>query len=147
LVAGHLKIHEVNKRTVQAYFWVTFLISLLALFLNGGLGLLVFGIVILAALIFHVVIGLKWKYSKNNNYLITLSATNLLLFALVRIDGVHTLTDSGLSALLDLIGLRGGYSRRYEELFMWSSLLLFISQIVIDIALYRKSKQARSIIS
>ncbi|MFD2513345.1 hypothetical protein ACFSRY_05660 [Pontibacter locisalis] len=136
-----------NKRTVQAYFWVTFLISLLALFLNGGLGLLVFGIVILAALIFHVIVGLKWKYSINKNYLITLSATNLLLFALVRVDGVHAFTDSGLSALLNLIGLSGGYSRRYEELFMWTSLLLFISQVVIDIALYRKNKQVRSVIN
>lgn len=122
-------------RGIKTFYWVTFGLSVIILALNFGLGLLVLGLLILPVLIIHLTIGLKLDKFENYKTSIILSAINLLAFALIRPDGIHTLTDNGLSSVLGIFGIFAGYNRKYENYFEIVSLVLLLIQAIMDLRL------------
>ncbi len=118
---------------MKVVYWITFCLSMAALLLNLGLGLFAFGIVIIPLLILHVSNGLQLNKLTNHKVAVILSAINLLAFALLRPDGAHTFTDTGLSALLDVLGIDAGFNRRNENFYFGTSIALFFIQVVIDL--------------
>ncbi len=129
-----------NNTTIRFFYWTSFALSVIIIPLNFGLGLIVMGIVILPALILHLTIGLSLNRIKNHNTLIIVSAVNLLTFALIRPDGVHALTDNGLSSLLGIFGIYAGYNYEYENYFSIASLILLILQVIVDLILLKIKK-------
>jgi hypothetical protein len=123
-----------NIKAIKNFYWITFGLSVIVLLLNFGLGLLGLGIIILPVLILHFAVGLKLHRIKNNSLLL-ISACNLLAFALIRPDGVHTISDNGLSSLLDIFGISGGFDPRYENHYFIGSLILLIVQMAFDLTL------------
>jgi hypothetical protein len=128
-------------KAIKTIYWTAFGLSIIILPLNIGLGLIGLGIVILPILILHLAIGLGLDRIENHKTSIILSALNLLLFALIRPDGVHAITDSGLSSLLDIFGVHAGYNHKYEDYFFVASLFLLFVQVIMDMRL-RKLKKA-----
>jgi hypothetical protein len=120
-----------NLVTIKVFYWTTFGLSIIILPLNFGLGLVAMGLVILPLLILHLTIGLRVNRLENNIVSIFLSAVNLLLFALIRPDGVHAITDNGLSSALDIFGINAGYNRNYENHFFIGSFILLLVQVII----------------
>jgi hypothetical protein len=133
----------VNIKAIKNFYWITFGLSVIVLVLNFGLGLLGLGIIILPVLILHFTVELSLHRIKNSSLLIVISACNLLAFALIRPDGVHTTTDNGLSSLLDIFVISGGFDSSYENHYFIASLILLIVQIVFDLTL--KFKKAKTI--
>lgn len=134
-----------TKRIAIFYFWFSFVVSILAFVSNVGIGLFALGIFILTVVILHLIVGLKLNNAYNRSLFIIISATNLLLLSLLRIDGAHTITDNGLSALLDHVGIEWGYNRKYENAFFYSTFVLLVSQLVIDYYLNKSLKFDRVI--
>ncbi|MFN8887124.1 MAG: hypothetical protein ACK5WF_06670, partial [Cyclobacteriaceae bacterium] len=58
-----------------------------------------------------------------------------IVFALLRPDGAHAFTGTGLSALLDVVGINAGYSRNDENIYFGVSMALLFIQAVMDIRL------------
>ena len=114
---------------------MTFALAVVVLPLNFGLGLIAFGLVILPVLVLHLAIGLALGHIKKHKILVIFSAINLLVFALIRPDGVHAFTDNGLSALLEIFDVHAGYDRRYENTFFVGSATLLLVQVIIDLRL------------
>lgn len=127
--------------SIKTVYWVAFGLSIIILFSNIGLGLIALGLVILPILILHVIIGLSLPKLQNHKLAIFLSAINLLTFALLRPDGVHSLSDNGLSSFLDLVGISAGYNRDYEDYFVYSSLLLLLVQVIADLRLRKLARR------
>jgi hypothetical protein len=94
--------------------------------LNVGLALIALAIFIVPILMLHTHIGLQLGRINRHRGWLYASAINLLIFALVRPDGVHVFKENGLSALLDFIGLNGGYDSNYESEFSVASQLLML---------------------
>jgi hypothetical protein len=130
-----------NLTGIKIFYWVTFVLSLIILPLNFGLGLVAIGVVILPILVLHLSIGLGLSKIKNHNTLIVISAINLLTFVLIRPDGVHAFTDSGLSAILEMFGIYARYNYKNEDYFFIASLILLLIQVILDLKL-RKIKRA-----
>ena len=142
----HLVIVEIsmNNTVIKVFYWAAFALSLFILPLNFGLGLVAFAIIILPILILHFLLGLNLGKLKKYKLLVVVAACNLLAFALVRPDGVHTITDNGLSAFLDLFGIHAGFSDENESLYFMASFALLIVQLAVDITLWSlKNKAAR----
>ena len=129
-----------NLKAIKKFYWTTFGLSLVILPLNIGLGIVVIGLVILPVLILHFIIGLNLSKIEHHISLIILSGINLLIFALIRPDGVHTFTDNGLSSALDIFGINAGYNREYENYFFVGSLILLIAQLIMEIRLIKLVK-------
>ena len=128
---------------VYAY-WILFGITIIALIASTGLFLILSAIVVLPVLMFHVAVGIRLKHLTSRVSLVVCSAINMLLFALVRPDGVHVINQSGLTELLDIIGIRFKYHGEHEELFLLLTLILFIAQAVLELVLFKSSRRARS---
>jgi hypothetical protein len=124
----------------RKFYWTTFILSVIILLLNIGLGLMVFGIFIIAVLILHYTNGLRLKNVKSKNSLVVFSAVNLLAFALVRPDGVHMTSEIGLSSVLHVFGIKSGYDLRFEDYYYLIALVLFVVQFVLEIGLRRASR-------
>jgi hypothetical protein len=133
---------NMNFTGIKIFYWVAFGLSAIILPLNFGLGLIAMGIVILPILVLHLSVGLGLNAIKNHDTLIVVSSINLLTFALVRPDGVHAFTDSGLSAILELFGIYSGYNYKNADYFFFASLILLFIQVVLDLRL-RKIKRAK----
>lgn len=133
-----------NFTTVKVFYWTTFGLSIIILPLNFGLGLVAIGLVILPLLILHLAIGLAANRLKNHRISIILSSANILLFTLIRPDGVHSFTDNGLSAVLDILGVNAGYNRNYENHFFIGSLMLLLVQAIMDIRLWKIAKKNKT---
>jgi len=133
-----------NFTTIKIFYWTTFGLSLIILPLNFGLGLVAIGLVILPLLILHLAVGLGVNRLKNHIVSIILSAVNLLLFAFIRPDGVHAITDNGLSSALDIFGINAGYNRNYENHFFIGSLILLLIQAIMDIRLWKIAKSNKT---
>lgn len=131
---------KMNFTTIKVFYWTTFGLSIIILPLNFGLGLVAIGLVILPLLILHLAIGLTVNRLENHRISIILSALNLLIFALIRPDGVHAFTDNGLSSALDLVGINAGYNSNYENHFFIGSLILLLVQAIMDIRLWKVAK-------
>jgi hypothetical protein len=130
---------------IKYYYWVTFGLSIVALLANVGIGLIALGIALVPTVILHVQNGLHLKRFGNHKKLILLSSTNLLIFALVRPDGVHSLDENGLSAVLDLFGVHSGYDSAYENHLTITALLLLALQLFLDLRLRKlRLRQARA---
>jgi hypothetical protein len=120
---------------VKIYYWLAFGLSIVALFTSIGIGLVALGIILLPTVILHMLNGMHLKRLGNHKKLILLSGTNLLIFALVRPDGVHVFNKNGLSALLDLIGIDAGYNSAYDNHLTIVAILLLALQIFFDLRL------------
>src|SRR5688572_339193 len=129
-----------SLNTIKTFYWTTFGLSIIVLPLNFGLGLVVFGLVILPVIILHDIVGLNLSRIEHHKTLIILSGINLLIFALIRPDGVHTFTDNGLSSVLDIFGITAGYNRVYENYFFVGSLILLLVQLIMEIRLRKLVK-------
>jgi hypothetical protein len=127
--------------STKTIFWGTFGLVIIVLPLNFGLGLIALGLLILPILILHFTIGLSLNKIQNHKGAIIFSAINLLLFALLRPDGVHALTESGLSSLLSIFGINAGYSYKHENYFFYSSLILLLIQVVMDLRLRKLARR------
>jgi len=130
-----------SLKTIKIFYWTTFGLSVAIIALNFGLGLIALGVVILPVLILHLANGLSLNKIDNHKTAIILSASNLLIFALMRPDGVHAFTNSGLSSILDLFGINAGYNYKNEDYFLIASLILLLLQVIFDMRL-RKLKRA-----
>jgi hypothetical protein len=130
-----------SYKSIRNFYWALFGLSLLTLALNFGLGLFALGIIILPVLMLHLVLGLSLDKVQDHKSLIILSSFNLLAFALVRPDGVHTISDNGLSSFLELFGIYAGYDAQFENLYFLASIILLVAQLVIELRL-RKLKIA-----
>jgi hypothetical protein len=122
---------------VIMYYWITFLVSIFILILNTGLWLIVSGLIILPVIILHIIVGLRLNMFETYEKPMLISSTFLLIFALIRPDGVHSFNNSGLSSFLRLFGLSWGYSNRFEDYFFVSSIILLLLQLLIEITLIR----------
>ena len=104
---------------------------------------MVLGIIILPVIVLHIIIGLGIDKIKTHKTLIFLSATTLLLFSLIRPDGVHTLNDTGLSSILDKFGIIWGDCYNYENHFVFASLTILLFQVIIEIRLMKHKKEIK----
>jgi|SRR5688572_28144431 len=120
---------------VRYFYWTALGFSVILLVLNFGIGLIAMAIFILPLLILHLRNGLSLNNIKGDNTLMIISALNLLAFALIRPDGVHTLSDNGLSAFLSKFGVHAGYDAGMENYYLAASLILLVFQIAIDLKL------------
>ena len=127
-------------KTAKVFYWTSFGLSVTILLLNFGLGLIAMRLVILPVLILHFAIGLGLDQIVDQKSAVILSAINLLLFALIRPEGVHAFTDNGLSSSLDFLGINAGYSYNYEDYFFIGGLVLLLVQAVMDIRLWKMAK-------
>ena len=127
-------------KSIKAFYWATFGLSIVILPLNFGLGLVAIGLVIIPILFLHLTIGLKLSKIENHKISIVLSGVNLLIFALIRPEGVHAFTDSGLSSIFGIFGIRTGFSHEYEDYFFIGSLMLLLVQAIMDIRLRKLSR-------
>ncbi len=128
--------------TLKRFYLVTFIFSVLILFLNAGLGIFVFGIFILPVLVLHFVNGLRSESLNENRRTVIFSIINLLAFALIRPDGVHVTNGNGLSSLLEILGFSGGYNSYYESYYYFAALLLLIIQFILEIKLRKAIKKS-----
>ena len=119
-------------------YWGTFALSVFVLQLNIGLGIIVMIWAIIPVLILHAIVGLRLNKIEQRKDLLTISSLNLLAFSLIRPDGVHAFTDNGLSSLLWIFGVDGGYNRGYENYFFWGSVVLLVGQVVIELILRKE---------
>lgn len=126
---------------LKIFYWATFSAAVIILPLNFGLGLIGMGLFILPVLILHLIVALSLNKLHDRKALVTLSGLNLLIFALVRPDGVHSFTDNGLSALLEIFGIHGGYNSKYENYFFYTSLVLLVLQVIINLWLRKLSRK------
>ena len=126
------------KKWSQIIFWSLLLLSIIILILNVGIALILFGILILVALIIHVIVG--YRLRKFNNPLLIISSINLFLFALVRPDGGHIISANGLSRICELFGGFYGFNSDYLNFYYFATIFLFISQISLDLYLLKWSK-------
>lgn len=128
-------------KAIRIFYWIAFALTILTLLLNFGIGLVALAIIILPILVLHFLTGLSLVRLQNHRLLIFISASNLFLFALLRPDGVHTLNENGLSALLNEFNIHGGYNHRYENELTVVSLALLVIQAIIEIILFRIKKR------
>ncbi|MBA4146006.1 MAG: hypothetical protein C0523_09600 [Cytophaga sp.] len=128
-------------KITRIFYWIAFALTILTLLLNVGIGLIALAIFILPILVLHFLTGLSLVRLQNHRLLIFISASNLFLFALLRPDGVHTLNENGLSALLNEFNIHGGYNQRYENELTVVSLALLVIQAIIEIILFRIKKR------
>jgi len=122
-----------NLKTLKIFHWSTYLLTLLILPLNFGIGLFGMAIIIIPLLISRIQIGRKLHLLQKHKFLLILSALNFLTFALIRPDGAHALTDTGYTALLQFLGINIDYNRKLEEPFFILSILLLFLQMIFEI--------------
>ncbi|MCX2745623.1 hypothetical protein OO013_17205 [Mangrovivirga sp. M17] len=127
-------------KSINIIYWLTFLISIVILPLNFGLGLIAMSIIIVPVLIMHVSNGLKLKKIEKYKIAIFISTFNLLIFSLIRPDGVHAINENGLSSLLDVFHINAGYKREYENYFFIFSFILLLFQLIIELRLRKLVK-------
>lgn len=135
-------MRSMNFETTKVLFWATFALAIIVLAMNFGIGLIAFGLIILPVLTLHLAIGIRLSRLEGHGTAVVLSYLNLLAFALVRPDGVHTITDTGLSALLSTVGIHWGYNDRYESHFFYASVILLIVQVIMDLRLRKLIRAA-----
>jgi len=133
-----------SLKTLHIAYWVIFALSVVVLFSQAGLVLVALAPFILAVLIMQVSNGIGLRYVEDRKALVLFSAFNLLAFALIRPDGVHTLNENGLSKVLDIFDVHINYSASYENYFVIGSLTLLVSQIIVDVWLWRSIRRSRS---
>ncbi len=122
-------------------FWISLFISIVIIFLNAGLFLFLSAILILPVLILHILVGKRIEKLRAYNWLIIFSILNLLLFALVRPDGVHTITDIGWTALLETLGFHTSFQKEFENYYFSAALITIILQVIIDFYLLFLSRK------
>ncbi len=118
--------------STKVFYWITFSISILILPQNFGLGLIALGLFIIPILLLHLMVGLGASKLENHKIALTLSALNLLLFVLIRPDGAHAFTDTGLTSVLEYFGVYIGNIRKYENELFFGSIFLLVLQLIID---------------
>jgi hypothetical protein len=127
-----------NIKRVKIYYWTTLALSIIILLLNFGLILFVLGlIIILPVILLHIVVGLRLDKIETHKNSVIVSATTLLIFSLIRPDGGHTLSDTGLSSVLKIFGIIWGYCYNYENYFFFISMLILLFQVIMEIRLIR----------
>ena len=125
-------------KIMKSFYWISFAISILTILLNMGLFLMLTSFILLPSLVLHAYIGVKLKNIKGSNIWIILSAISLLIFSLVRIDGVHV-SENGFTALMHFLGFHIYFNdSELEEPFLVASLLTLVFQVIIDIILVKK---------
>lgn len=129
--------------TIKIFYWVTFHLSIVILFSNFGIGIIALSIIIIPVFILHLMLGLNLNKIARHQWLIILSACNLLTFTLIRPDGVHTTNGSGLSVFLNFFGIDAGFNSNYETHFLFGSLLLLAVQLAIELVLRKLSNQEK----
>lgn len=127
---------------VYAY-WILFGIAIVALIASAGLFLMLSAVLVLPVLLVHLTIGFRLALLKRKVVLVLCSAINMLLFALVRPDGVHVINQNGLTELLDLVGVHFRFRSEHEGLFTFLALILFVIQVVLELVLLYSSRRAR----
>ena len=127
-------------KITRAYYWTSLIISVCALLLSFGLGLMALGIIILPIIIYNIKIGINLKRLQDKPKAVFFAASNWLIFALIRPDGVHATSENGLSSMLDIFGISGGYISDYENYYFTFSLLMIVIQIVTNYRLLKHIK-------
>jgi hypothetical protein len=120
-------------RTIRIVYWATLALSVCILLLNVGLVLIGLGLLVLPILVLHVGNGIGLDRVKERNILPLVSTINLLAFALVRPEGVHAITENGLSAFLDVFGINSGFNRTYEGYYSAAAIALLVIQLIIEL--------------
>ena len=70
---------------------------------------------------------------------------NLLLFSLIRPDGVHSFTQTGIESLFDFFGIYIQLNQEFENYYFNLSLVLIAIQIALEIILIRKLNKSNKI--
>ena len=121
---------------IRIFYWASFVLSIIILPLNFGLVLAALAILILPILIIHLKNGIWINQLRNHKLILVVAATNLLVFALIRPDGVHDINGIGFSALLDVFSINGGYNHEYFDLYFYGSLALLAFQLIINLIIW-----------
>jgi hypothetical protein len=127
--------------STKAIFWITYVLAIGILPLNFGLGIMTLGLVILPIMILHFIVGLNLDRVQTHKPAIIFSAMNLLVFALIRPDGAHAFTESGLSSALGIFGINAGYNYKYEDYFFYTSLIILLIQVITDLRLRKLARR------
>ncbi len=135
-------MRDFQSSLVYAY-WIFFGIAIVALIASVGLFLMLSAVVVLPVLFVHLTVGFRLALLKRKVVLVLCSVINLLLFALVRPDGVHVINQSGLTELLDLVDVHFRFHSEHEGLFTFLALILFVIQVVLELVLLYSSRRAR----
>lgn len=126
---------------LMIFFWVTFIASIVILILSFGLILYVGGLLFLGMFFLHSYVGINLNKMEAKEHFVLISAINILIFSLIRIDGAHVISHNGLSSLLDLVDINWGYNSAYKNLFLGFSIILLIFQLLLDLALINSIKE------
>ena len=127
-----------DTKIIKYLFWNLFAITVLTLVLSLGLFLAVFLIIVIPVLVLHIKIGLRIDELKNHKWLIIISMLNLLLFSLIRPDGVHSFTQIGIESLFNFFGIYVRLNQEFENYYFNLSLALLTIQIALNIILLKK---------
>ncbi|NMM47745.1 hypothetical protein [Marinigracilibium pacificum] len=126
-------------------YWFLFLISVLILLVNFGIGLMAMSIIIIPVLGLHIYNGINLDKIKDYKIAVLASSVNFLLFVLIRPDGVHSLNENGLSSFLSLFHINFGYNKNLENFSFFTSIILLFTQLFIEIKLRRMVKRSEII--
>jgi hypothetical protein len=132
--------HQITK----VYYWTVLFVSICALFLSFGIGIMALGIIILPIIIYNIKIGVNLDFLHDKQITVFLASSNWLGFTLLRPDGVHTINKNGISSLLDVIDINGGYNSQYENYYFTFSLIMLALQIVINYRLLKRIRLAKN---
>lgn len=132
----------------KVYFWMSLVVSILALLVNIGLFIVVIGLIVLPLIVAQIKIGLNWELLKENTWLLIFASSNFLIFNLIRPDGAHKINQNGLSALLSTMGMPGTYVSQFTDAYFIIALITLGLQILICTILLikiRRKKKLREI--
>jgi hypothetical protein len=133
-----------DSRTLKYLYWISFGLAVFVLLISVGIGLVAFALFVIPIIVFHIKLGLRIERVRNHHWLVIFSALNFLAFTLVRADGAHTISHTGLSALLDIVNINGGFNPRYENYYFAASLVLLVVQVIVDLKLLKSGKSHRA---
>jgi len=124
-----------NLRMIKIFYCLIFAVAIFTLTQNAGLGLFALALFIIPIFILHAGIGLSIPKLKDHKTGLIVSSVNLLFFVLMRPDGAHAFTQTGLSSILEYFGVHIGPTRKYENELFFGSIALLLLQVVLDLRL------------
>lgn len=115
--------------------------TIITLISNAGLFLAISSIIVIPSFVLHTKIGLEINKLENCKTLIIISMVDLLLFSLVRPDGVHIFNKIGLESWLQFFGFYITVNSRLENYCLKIAIVLIAFQIILDLIILMRLKR------
>ena len=122
-------------KVLNWFYWSCFALTIIILALNVGLVLFGLGLLILPVFVLHADNGQKIRNLRGYDGLIIFSSLNLLLFALMKPDGTHTISENGLSRVLGFFGVNAGFYDNYKNWYFIACFFLLVFQFIAELRL------------